>query len=269
MCGIFGFALTEPLPLNKILTLLEKLEVHQYPQEPKPVGGYGAGVAIVKSEKEIILEKVGSIHGSPAKRLSEIVKTEKALVLMGHVRMPSPQFMATAKFGETAQPYIARCYPDSSVVSVHNGSVTNYKEIREKLGKAHIFESEKVELIDSEVIPHLFEEAFETEGRAEKALDVVYSVLEGPNAISLMQVGKQGAFLHFIHKGKTRGLNVWTNKRGEIIFCTREEPVMEQLGSRLATGKFRKRISIPYRSEKDLKASFSFEKMTLSVKKQK
>jgi hypothetical protein len=42
MCGIFGFALTKPVPLVKIFRVLEKLEVHKYSEETKPVAGYGA-----------------------------------------------------------------------------------------------------------------------------------------------------------------------------------------------------------------------------------
>jgi glucosamine 6-phosphate synthetase-like amidotransferase/phosphosugar isomerase protein len=42
------------------------------------------------------------------------------------------------------------------VVSAHNGNVTNYKFIKERLGGKHLFESERAELIDSEVMPHLF-----------------------------------------------------------------------------------------------------------------
>ena len=41
MCGIFGFALKKPISLAKILNVLEKLEAHQYPNEPKPVGEIG------------------------------------------------------------------------------------------------------------------------------------------------------------------------------------------------------------------------------------
>ncbi|MGQ9726533.1 MAG: hypothetical protein ACUVQL_05330 [Candidatus Bathycorpusculaceae bacterium] len=77
----------------KVFRVLQKLEVHQYPNEPRPVGGFGAGVAILKRDSRIILEKVGkSCDISPARCLSEIVNLEEASVLVGHVRMPSPQF---------------------------------------------------------------------------------------------------------------------------------------------------------------------------------
>jgi len=256
MCGIFGFALANHVPLAKVFGLLEKLEVHQYPEEPKPVGGYGAGLAIIKDDRSIMLEKVGRVADSPARYLSEIVKINEASCLIGHVRMPSPHFMETAKFKETAQPYVARCNLGLTVVSAHNGNVTNYKEIREKLAETHIFESEKVELIDSEVIPHYFEEMLKEKADVEKALNVLFSTLEGSNAISLLQIEKKRGFLHFLHKGKTRGLIVLTNRQNEVIFCSRREPIMEEFGDMLVKGKFKERFSIPWREDVSLKLSF-------------
>lgn len=257
MCGIFGFSLTKPLSMPKVFKLLERLEVHQYSQEPKPVGGYGAGIAILNNEGNVMLKKVGKVGNfSPARSLSEIVEIGEASVLVGHVRMPSPQFMESAKFRETAQPYVARCYPSLTVVSAHNGSVTNYKKIKEKMDKDHIFESEKIELIDSEVIPHYFEELLRKKDDVDKALDDLFLALEGPNALSILQIEKERTFLHFIHKGKTRGLTIWTNMQNEVIFCSRKEPLLEVFGDTLAGGRFKERVTIPYRENVNLKLSF-------------
>ena len=256
MCGIFGFALKKPVPLAKVFKVLEKLEVHQYLQEPKPVGGYGAGVAILREHGSVFLEKTGKVDVSPARRLSEIVEIGDASVLVGHVRMPSPKFMESARFKETAQPYVARCYDGLTVVSAHNGSVPNYGEIRNKLGEAHIFESEKVELIDSEVIPHFFEELLKEKGNADDALDILFSALEGSNAVSLLQVEEERMSLHFIHKGKTRGLMVWTNKQNELVFCSRKEPLMEEFGDILAQGGFEEKVTVAHREDVCLKFSF-------------
>jgi len=263
MCGIFGFVLRKPIPTFKVFKVLEKLEVHQYPQypqEPKPVGGYGAGVAVLGDDGDIILEKVGKVGGSPVRRLSETVMSSEASVLVGHVQMPSLQFMETARLKETAQPYVTRCYPSLMIVSTHNGNITNYKEIREKLVGTHVFESEKVELIDSEVIPHLFEKLLKEKTKASNALDSLFSALEDPNAVSLLQIEEESTILHFIHKGKTRGLTIWTNEHSEIMFCSRKEPIMEEFGSILAEDKFREEISIQYHERKSLKASFTFKK---------
>lgn len=128
MCGIFGFALRKRVSMVKVFRVLQKLEVHKYPMEPRPVGGFGAGVAILKEDCSILLEKVGKdFNVSPATCLSETVKVNDVSVLIGHVRMPSPQFMETAKFKETAQPYLTRCFANLTIISAHNGNVTNYK----------------------------------------------------------------------------------------------------------------------------------------------
>ena len=92
--------------MERVFRILQKLEVHQLPQEPLPLGGYGAGVAILLNDGTVLVEKVGKIDKSPAQLLPGMVKVKTASVLLGHVRMPSPEFMNTTKFKETAQPYV-------------------------------------------------------------------------------------------------------------------------------------------------------------------
>jgi glucosamine 6-phosphate synthetase-like amidotransferase/phosphosugar isomerase protein len=257
MCGIFGFALRRHIPMVKVFRVLQKLEAHKYPNEPKPVGGFGAGVAILKNDGSILLEKVGKDSDVfPAKRLSEIVKIDEASVLIAHVRMPSPQFMETAKFRETAQPYVAKCYSNLTVVLVHNGYVANYKEIEAKLDKRHVFESKKVGLIDSEIIPHLFEELLLEKTDTTEALDALFNFLKGRNAIGLLQIEKEHAFIHLIHKKWSRGLTVWTNSKKEVVFCSRREPLMEIFGNMLKIGKFEEKVFIPYHKNANLRLSF-------------
>lgn len=256
MCGIFGFALKKPMPLVRALNVLEKLEAHQYPNEPKPVGGYGAGIAILDHNNNVVFEKVGKVDASPAKRLSEIVRTDRASVLLGHVRMPSPEFMKTARFKAAAQPYVAKCRSGVTVVSVHNGKVENYLEIRGKLVSRHVFESEEAGLIDSEVVPHFFEEKLEKKAEPE-ALNDFINGLNGSNTIGLLQIGKDVVFLHLLHEGKTRGLTVWTNDCGEVVFCSRKEPLIAEFRSVLADGRFEEEVSVPWNVEESLKLSFT------------
>ena len=258
MCGIFGFALKKPVPLAEVFKLLEKLEVHQYPQEPRPVGGYGAGVAILLNDGNVFFEKVGKVNNSPVRHLAKIVNEEidEASVLIGHVRMPSPEFMESAKFKETAQPYVVELEPNLTVVSVHNGKVENYKELREKLGKEHVLESERVELIDSEVIPHYFEDLLNEMDNIDEALYALFCALHGSNAIAMLQINEENTFLHLIHKGKTRGLTVWTNERSEVIFCSRKEPLIQEFNDTLVRGKFKEKVSIAWRENVGLKLSF-------------
>jgi glucosamine 6-phosphate synthetase-like amidotransferase/phosphosugar isomerase protein len=256
MCGIFGFALKQPVPMTKVFSVLAKLEAHQYSGEPTPVGGYGAGLAVFENDGNMMFEKVGKTDGlSPAKQLSEIVSVDEASILVGHVRMPSPEFMATANLRETAQPYVARISEDT-VVSVHNGKVENYKELRVDLGKTHAFESEKVGLIDSEVIPHVFEKFLSSEQDRDDALYRLFCTLQGPrNAIAMLHITGKEIYLHFIHKRKSRGLTVWVNDWNEIVFCSRKEPLYEEFSQILADGKFRERISIAYNEDVGLKLS--------------
>ncbi|MGQ9539445.1 MAG: class II glutamine amidotransferase [Candidatus Bathycorpusculaceae bacterium] len=259
MCGIFGFVLKKPVETVKALKVLQKLEKHQYPNEPKPVGGYGAGIAALTSSGTVLLEKVGKVNGSPAEQLSKTCKPSNAAILLGHVRMPSPWFMETAHFRETAQPYVAQCFSGLRIVSAHNGNVANYKAVRERLGGKHFFESERVGLIDSEVIPHLFEELLGEKANWQEALDAFFYAIEGSNTLSLLQVEGKRLLLHLIHKGKTRGLTIWKNHEGELVFCSRKEPLKEEFSRVLLNGEFTECVSIPYGVEGSLKTTFAFK----------
>jgi len=264
MCGIFGFYLKKPLSMKKVFGVLKKLEVSRYPDEAQPVGGYGAGVAVLLSDGNMILEKIGKTDSeSPADHLSEImaktqyfgVALQDAQVLIGHVRYPSPENFGTIKFKEAAQPYVESFERHLRIASIHNGEVQNYKELKAKL-KPHPFESENIGTIDSEVIPHYFGEALNESGDMDAALYDLLNALQGSSAIALLQVDDEAMWLHLIHKGRARGLVVWTNDKGEVIFCSRPEPVQTELASLLASGKFREKVVINWREEAGLKLSF-------------
>ncbi len=264
MCGIFGFILQKPLSITKIFGVLRRLESSQYPDEAQPVGGYGAGVAIMLSDGNIITEKVGKTsEESPVAKLSELLKTTEfmgtkltgAQVLIGHVRFPSSENMGTVKYKEAAQPYVENFERHLRIVSAHNGNVKNYKQLKTKL-KPHEFESEKIGLIDSEVIPHYFGETLNELEDADAAAYDLLSVLEGSSAIALLQVDDENALLHLIHKGRARGLIVWTNDEGEVIFCSRTEPVQAELKTLLDSGKFKQKVAINWKEEAGLKLSF-------------
>ena len=238
--------------MEKVFRILQKLEVHQLPQEPSPLGGYGAGVAILLDDGSVLVKKVGKIDESPAQLLPGIVKIKKATVLLGHVRMPSPEFMNTAKFSETAQPYVVERNPELTVASVHNGKMENYREVRSKLGSGHVFESEKHELVDSEVIPHFFEEMISEKEDASQALYEYFCAIKGSNTAAILQVGEENSFIHLVHKGKTRGLTVWTNEKDEIIFCSRKVPLIEEFGTILKKSDFREKAFIGSHEEAGL-----------------
>lgn len=261
MCGIFGFALKKTLPLAGVFRVLKEMEFHKYPQEKTTLGGYGAGLAVLLSDGSVFSKKVGKVSDSPVAKLEELVKPNlrRGSVLLTHVRMPSPEFMGTVKYKEAAQPYVVEFEPNLTIVSVHNGKMTNYKEIRAELGKEHVFESEKYELIDSEVIPHYFEEILNEKEEGQDALNSFFDSLQGPNALSMLQIDEENTFLHFIHKGKTRGLTIWTNPQGEVVFSSRKEPVMKEYAKMLAKGDFTEKISIARQQDTGLKITFPIE----------
>lgn len=257
MCGIFGFALAKPIPLSEVFKVLERLEVHQYPNEETSVGGYGAGIATLQNGR-IVVEKVGKTgDSSPVSELTKHVKTGEMRVLVSHVRMPSPQFMQTAHLCETAQPYAASCIKTLSVASAHNGYIQNYQMLREKLDKTHTLESDSVGLIDSEVVPHCFEEVLRVNGDVEEALHALYAMLEGRMTVALLQIGGKVGYLHFLHKGKTRGLHIWTNGHGEVFFISRKETLTPYFEGLLDECGLSETVTIAWREEKNLKLSFA------------
>jgi glucosamine 6-phosphate synthetase-like amidotransferase/phosphosugar isomerase protein len=257
MCGIFGFALKTCVPMTQPLKVLERLEIHQYQNEPTPVGGQGAGLAVLEKDGALVHWKVGKNgEASPAMQLAKIVDVTEASVLIGHVRRPSPEFATTARFKEAAQPYVVERDPKLTVASVHNGMVENYKELRAKLGETHTFESEKIGLIDSEVIPHFFEELLSEKEKMDEALYSLLSALQGSSAVGLLQVSEENAFLHLAHKGKTRGLTVWTNDENEVVFCSRREPLIQEFEGIITRRRFKEKVSIAYREDAGLKLSF-------------
>ncbi len=263
MCGIFGFILKKPLPLVKVFRVLKELEVSQYPNENQPLGGYGAGVAIMLPDGNILSEKVGKTAGSPVDEVARIMdkkrymnaRLTKASVLIGHVRYPSPGNMKNVEAKETAQPYIGSFEPNLTVASAHAGQVENYQELKAKL-KAHTFESERLGFIDSEIIPHYFAELFSAQADSDKAVYDLLSDLAGSNSAALLQVDSENAILHLIYKGKARGLTVWTNDDEEVIFCSRPEPIKEHLKPLLTNNKFKEKVIINWEENAGLKLSF-------------
>jgi hypothetical protein len=80
--------------------------------------------------------------------------------------------------------------------------------------------------------------------------------LQGSNAIGMLQIDEENTFLHLIHKGKTRGLTVWTNDQDEVIFCSRKEPLIEEFSRTLRAGRFKEKISIKCQEDVGLKLSY-------------
>lgn len=245
--------------MTKVVKVLQKLEASKYPNENFAVGGYGAGIAVLLDDGGVVSEKVGKNGKSPVAELAGILKPRiaEARVLVGHVRYPGLEFMDTVKFKEAAQPYVENFEPELTIVSAHNGRIENYMELKAKL-KEHVFESEKTRLIDSEVIPHYFGAMLNEKKDSEQAVHELMDSLKGPmvGSIAMLQLDEEEQVLHLLHKGWSRGLTVWANDKGEVIFCSRPEPVLEELKEVLSGGGFKEKAVIKLREEAELNLSF-------------
>lgn len=246
MCGIFGYFCKSQVSIQKVLKLLEILEVHQYEDEKRPVGGHGAGVCFVNGSSDTTLYKVGKTNSSPVKDLSlaKDLSEASSRTVLGHVRYASPHLIDTIEYSFAAQPYRAECLGFSEIISAHNGKVDNYQQIRKDLSKEHSFESETVKLNDSEVIPHLFEENLMVGFDEVTARERTFETIQGNNTAAIITQLEGKSLLHILHKGKTRGVHVWKSGRGEIILCSREEPLLQVFGEFLRENDFEKVLSI-------------------------
>lgn len=258
MCGIFGYISHREVSLDKVLKLLCILETHHYKKE-NDVGGHGAGVSFLDETGKMIVYKVGKTNDSPSKDLSKIreVTQAKSKIVLGHVRRASDEFEKTVEYGEATQPYRVECPNTSEIVSAHNGKVRNFEEIREGLSKEHCFQSEEAarlansKIVDSEVIPHLFEENLKLRDDEIEARKDVFKQLEGSNTVVLLSSTKNKKLLHILHKGQTRGIHVWKNDKGEIILCSREEPLLQVFGDLIEEGDFEKVLSIKWKESRE------------------
>ena len=137
MCGIIGYTGSRPAaPL-----LLEGLQRLQY-------RGYdSAGLAVLGADGELIIRKSVGKLTALASRLEDGLP--EGSLGIGHTR-----------WATHGRPSDINAHPHQDcrgdVVVIHNGIVENYRALKETLlAKGHAFLSET----DTEVIPHLIEEA--------------------------------------------------------------------------------------------------------------
>jgi glucosamine--fructose-6-phosphate aminotransferase (isomerizing) len=169
MCGIVGYVGSrEVLPV--LLDALRRLEYR----------GYDSAGVVVAGEKGLRHEKaVGNIQALQS-------------VLRG-VRMDGPSGLGHTRWAthggvcrENAHPHFS-C--DSRIAVVHNGIVENYAELRKELARRHRFTS----VTDTEVIPHLIEEALPAcSGEPLAALRAALARLHGSFAVSAVLADDPG-----------------------------------------------------------------------------
>ena len=267
MCGIFAYLGHNHLSIAEALKILHILETEQELDEKTPVGGHGAGIAYLNQRNKLTLAKVGKTHDSPTDNLKLSLRETKATsqLILGHVRRASPEFIDTIRYSECTQPYKPSCTHSFSFVSAHNGKVQNYLELKNKLNPSHRFESQKVQLIDSEVIAHLFEELLSKSKDPTKATHALFEQIIGSdtqgNTVVLIHTKQKQAHLNVIQKGRTRGLVIWTNPKGEALLCSRQQPTEKILHKLITKNNFQKTIKVNRTDSVNIETHFN---LTLS-----
>lgn len=146
-----------------------------------------------EGNETILREMVEAIkHRGPDSQGVEIIKN----VGLGHARLAILDLSASGH-----QPMWNE---DKTIGLVFNGEIYNFKEIRDKLKKKHIFQSQT----DTEVLIHAYEEKGEA----------IFSELRGMFAIAFYDVKKDEIILARDHVGKKPLF--WSVQKGTLIFAS-------------------------------------------------
>jgi glucosamine--fructose-6-phosphate aminotransferase (isomerizing) len=171
MCGIIGAVGREDETLDVLVHGLSKLEYRGYDS---------AGVAL-SGDAVDICKKAGEIS-----ELREALKsrTLSGSVGIGHTRWSTHGPPTDAN----AHPHLD-CTGDVAVV--HNGIIENYQDVRDELSTGgHTFDSDT----DTEVVPHLIEDALDAGHAPGEALREAVDRIEGSYAIAVVVAGDDTVF---------------------------------------------------------------------------
>jgi glucosamine--fructose-6-phosphate aminotransferase (isomerizing) len=173
MCGIIGCAGRGEGTLGSLVDGLSKLEYRGYDSAGVALTGVGDGLEVCKCAGEIE-DLRSALDGRPL----------AGEVGIGHTRWSTHGPPTDAN----AHPH-TDCVGDVAVV--HNGIIENYQSIRDALSTAgHAFTSDT----DTEVVPHLIEDALADGHGPEGAFREAVSRLEGSYAIAAVIAGEAAVF---------------------------------------------------------------------------
>ncbi|WP_435196409.1 glutamine--fructose-6-phosphate transaminase (isomerizing) [Natronomonas sp. EA1] len=170
MCGIIGCAGRGDATLDTLVHGLSKLEYRGYDS---------AGVALAGADVEVV-KKAGELDA-----LREALETDSpaGTVGIGHTRWSTHGPPTDAN----AHPH-QDCTGDVAVV--HNGIIENYQALRDELSEDHEFLSDT----DTEVVPHLIEDALAAGAEPEAAVREAVARLEGSYAVAVVISGVDAVF---------------------------------------------------------------------------
>ncbi len=229
MCGIIGYiGHRSVIPI--LLEGLRRLEYRGYDS---------AGIAVINNDKLDVIRTLGKLI-KLQERLAEYEAKPKAIGL-GHTRW--------ATHGEPSENN-AHPHTDCTkeLVVVHNGIIENYHVLRQELeSKGHIFHSQT----DTEVLPHLIEEALKKTSDLSEAIRLALSKVVGAYALGVFWLRRPDVLIAARHQsplvlGIGEGENFiasdvpavlpWTNRvlfldDGEMAVITRDSYEIFRLDS--------------------------------------
>ncbi|USZ67408.1 glutamine--fructose-6-phosphate transaminase (isomerizing) [Halorussus salilacus] len=167
MCGIIGHAGRADRTLDVLLAGLEGLEYRGYDS---------AGVALANGDLDV------------CKREGEIEMLQRAV----DPGLGGPVGIGHTRWSTHGPPSDANAHPHTDcsgdVAVVHNGIIENYDELKAKLREAgHEFDSDT----DTEVVPHLIEDALAGGASPEEAFRSAVARLEGSYALAAVFAGSE------------------------------------------------------------------------------
>ncbi|MBD3304863.1 glutamine--fructose-6-phosphate transaminase (isomerizing), partial [candidate division KSB3 bacterium] len=163
MCGIVGIVGSSTVS-DRLFRCIKNLEYRGYDS---------CGIAVLAGQQIEIRKNIGSVD--------EVNTIEHLAEAQGNLGLAHTRWATHGGVTQVnAHPHLSA---DSSFAVVHNGIISNYRELREELIQAgHTFRSET----DTEVIPHLLEAAYRQEQDVEQAMVKTFQRLQGTYAFAFI-----------------------------------------------------------------------------------
>ena len=163
MCGIVGIVSKTNIS-DRLFRCIKNLEYRGYDS---------CGIAMLSDQEIEIRKNIGSVD--------DVNAAEHLTEPSGHAGLAHTRWATHGGVTKTnSHPHFSG---DRAFAVVHNGIISNYRELKEELSaKGHVLVSET----DTEVIPHVLEDAYKKEQDVEQAMFQTFKRLKGTYAFAFV-----------------------------------------------------------------------------------